>query len=156
MPNVEYLILKTGVVLGRRGGMIAQLYWPFFLGLGGPVSSGQQHFPWIHVRDLARLFQFSIENDQITGVLNGVAPQIITNKEFAQAFGRSLWKPALIPLPAFVFEKMFGAERAKMVLEGQKVIPKRTLSYGFEYHFPDIYSACKEFAPLIYLDDFSS
>nr|CAG4650214.1 EOG090X07KR [Sida crystallina] len=153
--GVRTVVIRSGVVLGRRGGMISELYHPFFFGLGGPVGNGQQYFPWIHIKDIARLFQFSIENDQVRGTLNGVAPHIITNKEFASAFGRSLWRPAVIPLPTFVFDKLFGPERAKMITQGQKVIPKRTLAYNFQYQYPDISSACDEFSVLAYVDDLS-
>lgn len=70
----------TGVVLGRQGGMIQQLYLPFFFGLGGPIASGSQYLPWIHVQDIARLIQFSIENESVTGILNGVAPQVSSHE----------------------------------------------------------------------------
>lgn len=154
--GVRSVIIRTGVVLGRRGGMISEIYLPFYMGLGGPMGSGQQYLPWIHIKDIARLFKFSIEKDGVTGVLNGVAPQTITNKEFAQALGKSMWRPALIPLPAFVFDKMLGPERASMITQGQKVVPQRTLAQGFEFTYPDIDSACAEFAPFIYTDDYSS
>lgn len=78
------VIVRSGVVLGKDGGMIKQLYLPFFLGLGGPVGSGNQFLPWIHVDDVAKLICFAIESGEIDGVLNGVAPQIITNKEFTK------------------------------------------------------------------------
>jgi NAD dependent epimerase/dehydratase family enzyme len=68
----------AGVVLGRSGGMIKQLFLPFFLGLGGPVGRGDQYMPWIHIHDMASLFLFAIENDNVQGVLNGVAPQVCT------------------------------------------------------------------------------
>lgn len=87
------------------------------------------------------------------GVLNGVAPQIVTSRQFAKAFGASLWRPALIPLPGMAVNLLFGPERATMLTRGQKVIPKRVLELGFTYKFPDIRSACKELAPLIYVDD---
>lgn len=80
--NVRQVIIRSGVVLGRRGGMVKQLYLPFYLGLGGPVLPGDQFLPWIHVNDLTRLILFAIENDKIRGILNGVAPQTITNKVF--------------------------------------------------------------------------
>lgn len=133
--------------------MIAQLYLPFFLGMGGPVGSGEQYLPWIHLHDIARLFLHAIENKPVEGVLNGVSPNLVTSKEFAKAFGRSLWRPAFIPLPEFVCNIMLGSERARMLTEGQKVIPKRTLESGFKYKYPDIRSACKEFSPLVYLED---
>lgn len=56
--------------------MIQQLYLPFFFGVGGPIASGSQYLPWIHIQDIARLIQFAIENESVTGVLNGVAPQV--------------------------------------------------------------------------------
>nr|CAG4646320.1 EOG090X07KR [Macrothrix elegans] len=154
--GVRQVIIRTGVVLGRRGGMIEQLYWPFFFGLGGPVGSGQQFLPWIHLHDIARLFFHAIENKPVEGVLNGVAPNIITSNQFAKAFGGSLWRPAILPLPEFACNLLLGPERATMLTSGQKVIPKRTLESGFKYKFPDIHSACKELSPLVYLDDLHS
>nr|CAG4637075.1 EOG090X07KR [Ceriodaphnia reticulata] len=152
--GVRRVTIRSGVVLGRRGGMIAQLYFPFFFGLGGPVGSGEQYLPWIHLHDIARLFLHAIENESVEGVLNGVAPDLVTSKEFAKAFGSSLWRPAVIPLPEFACNILLGPERAKMLTKGQKVIPKRTLESGFKFKFPDIRSACKEFSPLVYVNDF--
>ena len=70
--------------------------------------------------------------------------QIVTNKDFAKAFARALWRPALIPVPEYALNLAFSEERAKMMTEGQKVIPKRTLAYGFQYKYPNIESACRE------------
>lgn len=133
--------------------MIANLYLPFFFGLGGPVGSGQQYLPWIHLHDIARLFLHAIENQSVDGVLNGVAPNLVTSREFAKAFGASLWRPAFLPLPEFACNILLGPERARMLTDGQKVIPKRTLESGFKYKYPDIHSACKEFSKLVYTDD---
>lgn len=133
--------------------MIEQLYWPFFFGLGGPVASGQQYLPWIHLHDIVRMFLFAIENKPVEGVLNGVAPNVITSSQFASAFGRSLWRPAFLPLPEFAANILLGYERAKMLTRGQKVIPKRPLELGFSYKYPTISEACKEFSPLVYVDD---
>lgn len=136
------VVLRTGVVLGRDGGMVKQLYWPYFLGLGGPVNPGSQFLPWIHISDLARLIIFAIDN-KVTEVLNAVAPQPITNKEFSQAFGKALGRPAIFPVPEFIMNTIYNEERAKIVTSGQKVIPKRTQLLGFKYSFPDIDSACR-------------
>ncbi|CAG9761476.1 unnamed protein product [Ceutorhynchus assimilis] len=136
--------IRSGVVLGRDGGMIKQLYMPFFLGLGGPVGNGTQYLPWIHIKDLVDLIIFSIENSKVDGVLNAVAPQVCTNKEFSDAFAKALNRPAFIPVPSFVFNMMLGAERAKMITEGQKVIPKRTQELGFKFSFPTVLSACQD------------
>ncbi|XP_055952774.1 epimerase family protein SDR39U1-like [Argiope bruennichi] len=147
--NVRRFIVRSGVVLGRSGGMVKQVYPPFYLGFGGPIGSGNQFFPWIHIEDIAGIFVHGIQSEKVHGILNGVSPQIITNKEFTQALARAMWRPALIPLPAFAVELAFGKERASMMLEGQKVVPKRTLESGYEYVYPDIKSACEECAHLI-------
>ena len=143
-------------MLGREGGMIKQLFWPFFLGLGGPVGSGQQYMPWIHVEDIARLFCHAIQKNHVSGVLNGVAPQVITNGEFAKTFARQMWRPAVIPLPLFAINWAFSEERAKIMTEGQRVIPKRTLESGFKYKYPDIETACQQVSRVIYNDDFDT
>ncbi|XP_069701637.1 epimerase family protein SDR39U1 [Periplaneta americana] len=147
--GVRQVTIRSGVVLGRRGGMIKQLFLPFYLGLGGPVGKGNQYMPWIHIHDLTSLLLFAIENENVRGVLNGVAPQIVTNRQFTKSFGRALWRPTVIPIPEFALNMAFSEERAKIMTAGQKVVPKRTLSYGFEYKYPDIDSACKECAKLV-------
>ena len=131
------------------GGMIKQLSLPFFFGLGGPVGSGKQAMAWIHIDDIVGLFIHAIENKNIIGPMNGVAPQIITNKEFAKAYGSALWRPAVIPLPTFLVNFIFSEERAKIMTEGQKVIPKKALNTGYNYIYPDINSAAINFSKLI-------
>jgi NAD dependent epimerase/dehydratase family enzyme len=74
--KLEFYFLSAGVILGRNGGMIKQLFLPFYFGLGGPVGRGDQYMPWIHIHDMANLLLFAIENDSVHGVLNGVAPQV--------------------------------------------------------------------------------
>lgn len=75
--------IRSGVVLGKDGGMIKQLYLPFKLGLGGPVSPGNQYLPWIHIDDLIRLILYALEHNHVRGVLNGVAPHTISNEHFS-------------------------------------------------------------------------
>ncbi|KAF5273312.1 hypothetical protein FQR65_LT04734 [Abscondita terminalis] len=142
--NCRQATIRSGVVLGKDGGMIKQLYLPFYLGVGGPIGTGDQYLPWIHIEDICRLFLFAIEKEEVTGILNGVAPQVITNKVFTNTFASALWRPAFIPLPKMFVNIIFNEERAKMITQGQKVLPKRTQALGFRYTFPDINSACDE------------
>ena len=121
---------------------------PFYLGAGGPISTGKQWFPWIHVYDVAGIITHAIEHDHVHGVLNATTPDYITNGEFTKAFGRAMWRPAFFPVPAFALNVIYGAERAKAMVEGQKVIPKRTLESGYVYKYPDIKSAAREFSRL--------
>ena len=130
--------------------MVQQLFLPFYLGFGGPVGGGDQPMPWIHVHDIAGLFHHALQCDQVTGVMNGVAPQIVTNSDFAKAFGSALWRPAIVPLPTFALNLLFSEERAKIMTDGQKVVPKKALDTGYSFKYPDIASACSEFSKLFY------
>lgn len=146
--GVRNVKIRTGVVLGREGGMIQSLILPFWFGFGGPIGSGLQPLPWIHIDDLCNLIKFSIENPKVEGILNGVAPQIISNLDFAKAFGKALWRPAILPLPEFVVDRLFSKERSVLLTKGPKVQPKRTLESGFEYEFGEIFPACKDVGTL--------
>lgn len=151
--NVRTVKMRTGVVLGRQGGMVQQLYIPFFMGVGGPVGSGTQPMPWIHIEDIVGLYIHAIETDCVSGVVNGVAPEIITNKDFASAFGKALWRPSFVPLPTFAVNLMFSEERGKIMTEGPKVAPKKALETGYSFRYPQITLAAKEFSKLIYADE---
>ncbi|KAJ8978131.1 hypothetical protein NQ317_014186 [Molorchus minor] len=104
--------------------------------LGGPVGDGSQYMPWIHVEDLTNLIMFAIENPKVKGILNGVAPKTLHLE-------KALNRPAIFPLPTVVLDILLSKERAIMITDGQKVLPKRTQSVGFKYKYPDIESACR-------------
>nr|XP_035970645.1 epimerase family protein SDR39U1 isoform X4 [Halichoerus grypus] len=143
--STRQVVVRSGVVLGRGGGAIGHMLLPFRLGLGGPIGPGHQFFPWIHIRDLAGILTHAVEASHVQGVLNGVAPApTTTNAEFAKAFGAALGRPAFMPLPSVVVQAVFGRERAVMLLEGQKVVPRRTLATGYQYSFPELGAALKE------------
>uniref|UniRef100_A0A8C0QL14 Short chain dehydrogenase/reductase family 39U member 1 n=1 Tax=Canis lupus familiaris TaxID=9615 RepID=A0A8C0QL14_CANLF len=143
--STRQVVVRSGVVLGRGGGAIHHMLLPFRLGLGGPIGSGHQFFPWIHIRDLAGILVHALEASHVQGVLNGVAPApTTTNAEFAKALGAALGCPAFIPLPGMVVQAVFGRERAIMLLEGQKVVPRKTLASGYRYSFPELGAALKE------------
>lgn len=143
------VIVRIGLALGRDGGTVQSMIVPFWFGLGGRIGSGKQWFPWIHVDDVAGIFAHAIESDQVTGVLNAVAPEESTNADFTAAFAAALWRPALFPVPGFVMHTALGDVRAKAILEGQRVAPKRTLEIGYKFIYPDLKSACKEFAHIL-------
>lgn len=139
--NVRRVTVRTGIVLGKDGGAMQSMIWPFWFGVGGIMGSGKQLFPWIHIDDLAGIFAHAIENENVNGVLNGVAPSIATNHGFTKAMGAAMCRPTVLPLPGFVVNTMFGGERGKMLLEGQNVVPKRTLESGYQYKFDNIDNA---------------
>ncbi|CAF1070619.1 unnamed protein product [Adineta ricciae] len=148
--NVRRAILRAGAVLGSTGGVIRSMYWPFFFSLGGPIGSGQQPFPWIHVDDVCLLIIHAIQNSHVHGILNACAPDVITNKQFSQTFARSFSPPrlAIFPTPAFLMNTLLGPERAVVVTEGQRVIPRATLQSGYTFKYPTIKSASEDLAKL--------
>ena len=111
--------LRSGVVLGRRGGMIQQTMIPFFLGVGGRMGSGDQVMPWIHVKDVAGLMVHCVHTSSCSGVYNTVAPEHVTNNSFTKAYAGALNRPSIFPVPGFVMKGIFGEERASMVLQSQ-------------------------------------
>ncbi|XP_008495060.1 epimerase family protein SDR39U1 isoform X1 [Calypte anna] len=140
------VVVRSGVVLGKGGGAISQMLLPFRLGLGGPLGSGLQPFPWIHIQDLAGIVCHALETESVQGVLNGVSPSspMTSNATFAQEFAAALGRPALLPVPAWAVRAVFGSERAVMLLEGQKVVPKHTLESGYQFIFPDLSAALRD------------
>lgn len=144
-----YYISPSGAVLGRDGGAMKQMLLPFWLGLGGTLGSGRQPFPWIHVSDLAGIIAHALEQPADPAspspqVFNGVAPALNTNYEFTKELGRLMKRPTVFPVPGFVMNAVMGSERAVVLTQGQKVIPKRTQEVGFQYKYPDLTSALKE------------
>ncbi|NXX97768.1 D39U1 protein, partial [Centropus bengalensis] len=140
------VVVRSGAVLGRGGGAISHMLWPFRVGLGGPLGSGLQPFPWIHIRDLAGIVCHALECESLQGVLNGVSPSspATSNGTFARELAATLGRPALLPVPAWAVRAVFGTERALMLLEGQRVVPKRTLESGYQFIFPELSGALKD------------
>ncbi|XP_075156242.1 epimerase family protein SDR39U1 [Haematobia irritans] len=136
--------LRTGVVVGREGGMIQSIWLPFNLGLGGPMGTGKQILPWIHLEDLCCLIQHCLESKNCQGVLNAVAPDIVTNGEFSKTFATALHRPCLFAVPEFVVDLIFGKDRSALLLSGAKIEPKRTLETGFNFKYPTAQAACQE------------
>ena len=135
--GLRVMTLRTGVVLGRDGGAIAQMLPPFRFGVGGPVGSGRQYMPWIHLHDLVRMIATALTDDRYDGTVNGVAPGQATNREFASALGRALHRPAVLPVPALALKVIFG-EAAGVLLGSQRVEPRRLRELRFTYRFPTL------------------
>lgn len=140
--KTRVVIFRLGVVLSAAGGALEKLLPIYRVGLGGPVGNGRQGFPWVHLKDLTRAVSFAIGNDAVQGVYNLVAPQLITNREFSASLGRCLTRPALIPVPVLFLTLLLG-EGAKVLTEGQKVLPRRLTEAGFSFDFENIDQALR-------------
>jgi uncharacterized protein (TIGR01777 family) len=133
--------VRTGVLLDKHGGALAKMLLPFKLGVGGPVAGGEQYMPWIHIDDVVGIYVAAIDNDW-SGPVNATAPEPVTNKQFGQALGRALHRPAILPTPALAIRALYG-EMAMIVTEGQRVIPQRTLALGYQFRHPDLDEALR-------------
>lgn len=143
--GVRVALVRTGVVLGREGGALAKMLPPFKAFVGGPIGRGSQFLSWIHRDDLVGLYVFALENPRVEGPLNGTAPNPVTMKEFAAALGHALHRPSFLPVPAPAVRLLFG-EMATVVLDGQRVVPKKAETLGFPFRFPRVDAALQDVA----------
>lgn len=132
--GVRVCLIRTGLVLGTDGGALASMLRPFRLGLGGPFGSGEQHMPWIHLRDEIRAIRFCIDNPDCRGAYNLTAPEPVTNRDFAETLAATLNRPAWLSVPAPALRLALG-EMARLVLTGQRAVPNRLLEAGFEFEY---------------------
>lgn len=141
--GVRVVRVRFGTVLGPNGGALKQMLPPFKLGVGGPIAGGKQWMAWIHRADLIAMILFLIRESTVRGVFNGCSPHPVTNKEFSQALGDVLHRPAIIPVPGFAVKLLFG-EMAEVVLASQRVVPDAALRAGFTFQYPDAHGALAE------------
>ncbi|MBC9032713.1 TIGR01777 family protein [Sphingomonas sp. JC676] len=130
--------LRIGMVLASEGGLLGNLLFPFEMGMGGPIGSGRQWMSWIHRDDLVRLIAFAIEDESLGGAVNAVAPNPVRNRAFAQALGKALHRPALIPLPAAPLRWLLGDFARELFLAGQRALPVKAVFHGFQFLHPEI------------------
>lgn len=135
--GVRRVVVRTGVVLSRDGGALPRLALPFRFFLGGPLGSGRQWVPWIHIADEVRAIRFLLEDEAARGPYNLASPQPVTNRELARALGQVLRRPAWLPVPAPALRILLG-EMSAVLLTGQRAIPKRLLDERFVFQFPEI------------------
>jgi len=141
--GVRTVITRFGIVLGPDGGILKQMVPLFRKFLGGPLGGGRQWFSWIHRLDLARAFLFLTEHPRLTGPVHFCAPNPVRNRDLAQALGRILHRPALLPAPAFALRLILG-EFAEVALTSQKMLPAKLLAAGFQFWFPHLNGALED------------
>ncbi|MBJ7538216.1 TIGR01777 family oxidoreductase [Marinomonas transparens] len=136
------VIFRLGVVLGA-GGALEKMRLPFLCGLGGPIASGKQWFPWIHQRDVIKGVIAAINDDRYIGTYNFVSPQAIQQKDFAKQYARALKRPAFMPMPKWVLDLALG-EMASLLTHGPKIIPQRLEQQGFQFEFANLDKALED------------
>jgi uncharacterized protein (TIGR01777 family) len=139
--GIRTVLLRTGIVLAKEGGALATMLTPFKLGVGGVVGSGKQWMSWVSLDDMVGIINFLIENENIRGAVNAVAPTPVTNEQFTKALGDVLYRPTFLPLPAFAVNMIFGEMGDALLLASTRVVPKRLEDAGYKFGQTDVRSA---------------
>ncbi len=146
-------LIRTGIVLHPAGGALRSMLLPFRMGVGGPMGTGRQYMPWIHLQDWVALITHVIRRGTgVTGeqqggnpsvtAWNATAPAPVTNRTFSRTLGRVLARPAVLPAPAFALRMALG-EMSVIVLTGARVLPEQALASGFRFAFPELEAALR-------------
>lgn len=142
--NIRTVILRTGIVLSENGGAYEKISKPIKNGIGAALGSGKQYMPWIHITDLCNMYLSAIENTELHGVYNAVAPEHVTNKEFTNNTAISLNKKIRLPnVPSFVLKTLLG-KLAVILLEGTRVSAKKIIATNFKFKYASLKEALKE------------
>ena len=134
--GIRVVRVRIGIVLDARGGALQRMLPPFKMGVGGKLGNGRHWMSWIHLDDLASLFQFALAKP-VSGAFNGVAPNPVTNADFTKALASAVHRPAIFPVPPFALKLLFG-EMAGILLASQRATPKAAQSAGFTFRFPEL------------------
>lgn len=140
--GVRVVTARFGLILGD-GGALPTMALPFKLFVGGPLGSGQQWTPWIHIDDCTGLIRHALETDTLRGPLNVTAPEPVRNEQFANMLGRVMGRPSFMPAPAFAMRAVLG-EMATMVLSGQRAVPEKALAEGYRFRYTDAEAALRD------------
>ncbi len=141
--GIKVANLRFGVILARQGGMLKTVLVPFRLGVGGKVGSGRQFMSWIALPDVVAAIMQAIEKDSLSGPINVVAPNPVTNAEFTAVMGKVLARPTVLPLPAVAVRTLLGEMGENLLLGSQRVEPARLLGSGYEFRYPQLEGALR-------------
>jgi uncharacterized protein (TIGR01777 family) len=134
------VVLRFGVALARSGGALPKMLPAFRCGCGGPLGSGRQYFPWIHLDDLVRVVVAALDDATLRGAVNTVAPETVRQAEFARRLGAALGRPAFLPVPAPLLRLLLG-ELADALLSSQRAVPAALTATGFRFAYPTLAGA---------------
>ncbi|PDW04513.1 TIGR01777 family oxidoreductase [Candidatus Viridilinea mediisalina] len=141
--GVRVAMIRTGIVLDPDGGALGQIMLPFRLRAGGPIMPGTQYYSWIHPSDEVGLFCFALENQQVTGPLNGTAPTPEMNRDFTNILGKVLGSPSWLAVPELSLRLTLG-EMADLVVKGQRALPRRAQALGYQFRFHELRPALED------------
>lgn len=141
--GIRVVNARIGVVLSKEGGALKKMLMPFRLGLGGRIGSGRQSMSWISLDDLVLVLDRVLNDDSLSGPVNAVSPNPVSNAEFTRTLGRALGRPTIFPMPAFAARLAFGEMGDELLLSSQRVVPRKLLAAGFEFRYPALENALR-------------
>lgn len=144
--GIRVINMRFGVVLSRRGGALAKMWFPFQFGLGGILGTGKHMMSWIALDEIPSIIHHFIKNEALTGAFNVTSPKPVSNKEFTKELGNTVKMPTIFPVPDFGIKLLFGEMGQVLLLEGAQVLPKRLLNSGYVFKYPDLSLALKSAA----------
>jgi uncharacterized protein (TIGR01777 family) len=136
--GIRVVNLRFGVILSPKDGALAKMLLPFKLGGGGRIGSGKQYWSWISIDDAAGAVHHSLLTDSLTGPVNAVAPNPVTNGEFTKTLGRVLNRPTIVPMPAFAARLVLGEMADELLLASIRVEPDELARSGYEFRQPTL------------------
>ena len=139
--GIRVVRARFGVILSKNGGALPQMIRPFQFGIGGKVSTGKQWMSWITLEDAIVILRLALENANITGALNVVSPQPVTNEQFTKILAATLHRPALFPAPAFALRLLLGEMADALLLSSQRVLPVRLQKLNHQFLHADLATA---------------
>jgi uncharacterized protein (TIGR01777 family) len=138
--KVRVCLMRTGLVLSKSGGLLGRMRLPFKLGMGAQLGDGKQWMSWVHIDDYVAMVMRLLRDEQLKGAFNMTAPNPVSNSELTKTLARVLHRPALFSAPS-IFLKLVMGERSALLLEGQRVLPKRIEALGLNLEFRELESA---------------
>ena len=142
--GTRVVTIRTGLVLSEKGGALKPMLLPFRLGLGGPIGSGAQYWPWIHADDWSAIVEFLLNQSTVSGAVNLTAPTPVTNAAFAKILGAVLRRPAILPAPRFALRALLGEVADALLLSGQRAEPSRAIALGYRFAYEDLETALRQ------------
>jgi uncharacterized protein (TIGR01777 family) len=141
--GIRVVVLRIGVVLSAKGGALGKMLPPFKLGLGGKVGDGTQYMSWIAIEDVVGIIEHALEDETLSGPVNTVAPNPVTNAEFTKALGSAISRPTIFPFPAFAARLAFGEMADETLLSSIRVLPQRLTKSGYKFRYSNLDDALR-------------
>lgn len=141
--GIRTVNMRIGVVLSTEGGALKSMLLPFKLGAGGVMGSGKQYFSWMALDDIVSAMKFVVENDSLSGPVNLVSPNAVTNYEFTKTLGKVLSRPTIFPMPAFAARLALGEMADELLLASTRVVPTKLEASGFRFAYPQLETALR-------------